>query len=63
MGASMKEYKTCEEVLQALKNGKKRELEQCSTDIVNYERKLEYLKNKRETLFAELKAIENLEEI
>ena len=40
-----------------------RELEQCSTDIVNYERKLEYLKNNREKLSAELKAIEKLEEI
>ena len=40
-----------------------KELEQCSIDIVNYERKLEYLTNKRETLSAELKAVEKLEEI
>lgn len=49
--------------IQVLKRSLLRELEQCSTDIVNYERKLEYLKNKQETLSAELKAIENLEEI
>lgn len=40
-----------------------KELEQCSTDIVIYQHRLEYLTKKRETLSAELKAVEKLEEI